>query len=480
MKKTLKVLSLTLVITMLFGLVLAGCGSDKSGSNKSDSESSASTSQGGEQQSTSSETSAKKEPVEIVYVCWGDAIAKKATEEAMKIFESQEEGIKVKPLVLPNTDYDTKVTTMVAANEQIDLAELESATIAYPLAEQGKLLNLRPLLENDEEVNLNTYIPEALYMLDKDTIIGIGYGIEMFNMFYNPEMFESAGVPTPPASAEDAWDWDTFVEVAKKLTIDANGKNASEAGFDPNNIKQYGVTFPKWWGLWGNFVYANGGDYITEDGEFGLSKPEAVEAIQKLADLINVHHVAPNATSEKGMPGMDIALQTKKVAMVLEGQWCHNGLGASEVKFEVAPLPKMKYLKTQCTTGMLSVFSNSVDPKAAFELLKFLNDPEKNLGQYVDGTLMPVMREWLTEQELVEKWAVGNQAHSSNYQKAVIGSLLNHGVPTPTGTVKNFNKILDVVNPELDKVWTGEVSAEEALKNCEPKVADLIQGKRER
>ena len=58
--------------------------------------------------------------------------------------------------------------------------------------------------------------------------------------------------------------------------------------------------------------------------------------------------------------------------------------------------------------------------------------------------------------------------------------LLNNSVPTPTGTVKNFNKIMDVVNPALDKVWTGEKSAADALKECEPKVADLVQGKRER
>ncbi len=470
MKKVCKLLSAMLVICLLASLLLTGCGDKKE-------DTAAATTQTNSEPGT---VEAKKDPVEIVFICWGDAAAKKSNEDAAKIFESKHDWIKVKPMILPSQDYDTKITTMVAAKEQIDIAELESATIAYPLAEQGKLYNLKKLLDSDKEVTIDSYIPEAYYKTDKDTIIGIGYGIEMFNLYYNPEMFAKAGAETPPANPEQAWEWDKFVEVAKKLTLDGSGKNAADPGFNAKDIKQYGITFPKWWGLWGNFVYANGGDFVTDDGKFGLSQPEAAEGIQKLADLINVHHVSPNATSEKGMPGMDIALQTKKVAMVIEGQWCHNSLGNSKVNFEVGSLPKMKYVKTQAVTGMFSVFADSKSPEAAFEYLKFVNDPAQNLEQYTNGTLMPVVKDWLTKPELLDQWIKGNPAHSSKYQEAVIGMLLNNGVPTPTGTVKNFNKIMDVVNPALDKVWIGEKTAADALKECEPKVADLVQGKRER
>jgi molecular chaperone HtpG len=53
-------------------------------------------------------------------------------------------------------------------------------------------------------------------------------------------LFDAAGVEYPPASLDKAWTWDEFIEVAKRLTIDSNGRNATQAGFDKNNVEQYG------------------------------------------------------------------------------------------------------------------------------------------------------------------------------------------------------------------------------------------------
>ena len=59
-------------------------------------------------------------------------------------------------------------------------------------------------------------------------------------MFYNKDMFDAAGIDCPPTSADEAWTWDEFVEVAKQLTLDANGNNAASPDFDPDSIVQYG------------------------------------------------------------------------------------------------------------------------------------------------------------------------------------------------------------------------------------------------
>lgn len=464
MKKFTKAIATAMAMSVLTA-TLSGCGSK--------------TTNGTTGNNDPNNSGTKKDPVEIVYTAWGDVNEKKATDAVIKKFQEKYTDIKVKPVIIPNGQYDTKITTMVAANEQLDLSMLESATIAYPLAEQGKLSNIKEIINNDKDVTLDTYIPVGYYHLDKDNIIGVGAGIEIFNLFYNKELIQKAGVETPPTNINNAWDWDKFVEVAKKLTIDKNGKNASDPDFDAKKIVQYGVSFGKWWGMWGNYVYSNGGDYITEDGKFGLSSPEAAEAIQRLADLSNVHHVAPTPTAEKGLPGGDIALQTKKVAMLLEGQWMHLPIANSKVDFGVGVLPKMKEVKTQAVTGMYSIFKSSKNQEAAWKLLKYLNDPGVDLTLYNNGNLMPLQKDWLEKPELLDKWATG-PARPEGYREAVIGMLLNASVPTPTGTVKNFNKIMDVVNPALDKVWLGEQTAAEALKAAETKAQPLVQGKRER
>jgi hypothetical protein len=40
-------------------------------------------------------------------------------------------------------------------------------------------------------------------------------------------------------------------------------------------------------------VYSNGGEVFTPDYKIHLGEPAATEAIQQVADLATVHHVAP-------------------------------------------------------------------------------------------------------------------------------------------------------------------------------------------
>jgi multiple sugar transport system substrate-binding protein len=59
-----------------------------------------------------------------------------------------------------------------------------------------------------------------------------------------------------PDGTEKPWDWNTVAEIAKLMTIDVNGKNATEAGFDRTQIVQVGYV-PQWQhamhmaGFWG-------------------------------------------------------------------------------------------------------------------------------------------------------------------------------------------------------------------------------------
>ena len=51
-------------------------------------------------------------------------------------------------------------------------------------------------------------------------------------IYYNKKIFDEAGVPYPPTKWTEAWTWDEFVNVAKKLTKDKNGNNALSPNFD--------------------------------------------------------------------------------------------------------------------------------------------------------------------------------------------------------------------------------------------------------
>ncbi|MBJ8192647.1 sugar ABC transporter substrate-binding protein, partial [Bacillus cereus] len=100
--------------------------------------------------------------------------------------------------------------------------------------------------------------------------------------------------------------WEQFLETAQKLTIDKAGNNALSPNFDASNIKQYGVRFDTW--MWHLLVPSNNASVISDKGDsLNLESPDVIEAVQKMADLINVYHVAPSPTQSKNIPSPAVA-----------------------------------------------------------------------------------------------------------------------------------------------------------------------------
>jgi multiple sugar transport system substrate-binding protein len=92
-----------------------------------------------------------------------------------------------------------------------------------------------------------------MYHTDEGTV-GLPFAVYPSQMFYQPALFDQAGLAYPPATygtqytlngAAVDWSWQTVGEVAKLLTVDVNGNNATAAAFDKTQIVQYGYS-PSW------------------------------------------------------------------------------------------------------------------------------------------------------------------------------------------------------------------------------------------
>ena len=123
-------------------------------------------------------------------------------------------------------------------------------------------------------------------------------------LYYNPELFEAAGVDPP----DESWTWDTFKEAAKKLTVkDASG-----------NITQYGTAFNGWPPVH-MFIWQAGGEVISRDLQSSpIDSPEAIEGAQFYADIIyNPEYAVPEEViKEQGFGEM---AKAGKVAMFFGG-----------------------------------------------------------------------------------------------------------------------------------------------------------------
>lgn len=417
----------------------------------------------------------EKEPIEIRFTEWDGGDTLKVYEEIAEKFNESHPNINVTVMNIPD-EYDTKITTMIAGNDVPEICMMNSDTLLFPLAEKGIILNLNDYINKDSNFDKDCVGNQFQYNLSENYMAGYGIGSENVCMFYNPVLFEKYGVTPPPASYENAWDWDTFVKAAQQLTIDKNGNNALSPNFDSENIQSYGVQFSKWWAMIMPFMYSEGVGYLTDDGNsIGYATKEGLDVLQKLSDLTYVYHVAPSPIASETMPGLSESIATNKVAMSFDGQWSNASLMADGIEYNVAALPKMgKTPATVATYGAISLM-NTDKADAAFEFIKYiLTEVGACEPLFKSGLWLPTNMKEYNEEYLN---SIITENHPSNYFESIVKPMIDGTAKTPvTVYVKNFSKINDIISPALDDLWSGEKTAEQAIGSIKDKANSEVQG----
>ncbi len=458
----MKTLLKWLTVILALSVFLVGCG--ESSKNEQNSES-----------NKTSNLSQEKKPVKLKFTFWGSPMEKKAVEDAIASFEKAHTGITIESMHIPQNEFLTKLNAMIAGGEAPDLSYSQEWNLK--MGEDGLIHNFYELLAEDSETKVGDYLDYAWWNWDKDKSVGPFQSAVTTSLMYNTELLKAANVPLPPTKVEDAWTWDEFVEVAKKLTIDRNGKDATQPDFDPKNIQQFGVKFSLNWASYMPMVLSNGGDYLVNNGtEFGLSKPEATEALQKIADLINVHHVHPSPVQSSSLPAPATALQSKKVAMVVDGSFNQLDLSNSGFEWGVGVLPVFDDYKTFFYGGTLVIFKSTEHLEEALLFYKWLTNPEIMIDMH-QSLWMPQLKAWYEDPQLIEKWASEDlPARPDGFQDAVMRSTYENAVPAARNNVKNFAEINALVSAALDQVWLGGKTAEQAMTEIEERVKPLVAG----
>ncbi len=413
--------------------------------------------------------------VNLRFAYWGSSSEKEGIENAVHAFEEVNPNIKVELMHIPD-DFVTKLNAMIAGNEAPDVSY--SGPWKIQMGKDGLLYNYHEIAQLDPAISADDVVDFCWWNWSPTESAGPFQASVTPSLMYNVDMFTEAGVDLPPTKAADAWTWDEFVDVAKKLTIDRNGNNAASPDFDPENIQQYGVNFATAWFVWYPLVLSNGGTWLSEDGkEFTLNKPEATEAIQKYADLINVHHVAPTAVQAASLPSTSVALQTRRVAMSITGSWTHSDLAqAEELNWGVGVLPILKEYKSFFHGGSLVIFKSTKNVEAALKLHNWLINPENVLSLH-QGLWLPQLKSWYTDPEKIKQWASEDlPGRPAGFQDAVMRSTFENVMPSPENNVVNFAEIDALIWPALDNVWNGSKTAQEAMDEIAPQVAPLVGG----
>jgi len=265
------------------------------------------------------------------------------------------------------SDYYTKLQTMIAGNTAPDLMWLSQEYVAN-FADNGAILDITDqvgALSDMPAAQLDDYYPGSIAVAKyNERLYGLPWIAQPVVLYYNPAMFEAAGVAPP----DESWTWDTFKDAAKKLTIkDASG-----------NITQYGVTFNGWPPIH-MFIWQAGGEVITPDLKSSpIDSPEAIEGAQFYADVIyNPEYAVPEEViKEQGFGEM---AKAGKVAMFFGGAGDDLDYAyqkdPNNAKMMMALVPKgPKDRTTFAWTAITAVSSQTENPDLAVKAMVALTD----------------------------------------------------------------------------------------------------------
>jgi multiple sugar transport system substrate-binding protein len=388
-------------------------------------------------------------------------------------FEEANPGVKVELLLIPDEgdSYQTKLNTMLAANDLPDVIAISEARAMEWGEKEDILLDLTPYEEQYANV-----LPGAKYRSVNGKFVGPLTGLETALIFANKQLFEEAGVPVPRTTLETAYTWDEFVETAKLMTKDRSGKNATEADFNPDEIQQYGIGFPKWWLGWYPLLRSNGGDITDADGlTYTMNTPECAEVFQNLQDLIYLHHVSPTPTASEGLPASAAQLATRRVAMVIDGQWNLPEMVTNRVPLALGVMPKYKEYFANLIGATFVVNAKTPNLDQALALHQALNNPESTFDLFVSGLWMPTDMRYLEDDALVASWT-DNEAHPPEYRDVAIRPLLTNAELGPI-TIKDFAGLETRINAALDQVWGNTKPVQQVLDELGEEIGPLLTGR---
>jgi multiple sugar transport system substrate-binding protein len=211
-------------------------------------------------------------------------------------------------------------------------------------------------------------------------------------MYFQPAMFDEAGLAYPPQvygekykfpdGTEADWNWDTITKVAKLLTVDKNGKNSTEAGFDRTNIVQVGYS-PQWQSILSIGTFYGGAQQIYSGdakGSYKSAIPDSwKEGWKWYYDGMygDQPYIATGPLSGAPEFGNGNVFNAGKAAMGLTQTWytcCLGDMVKAGIEFQlgIQPIGANGKIAGRVDADTFRILKSSKHPAEAFEVLSYL------------------------------------------------------------------------------------------------------------
>jgi multiple sugar transport system substrate-binding protein len=372
-------------LLLIFTLLLAACGGGSSNSSTNNGISQQGLSGGNRyiqcpSSATTSAAAPETGPVTLTVSGFSSTPAEDAlVQQNLHNFEKLHPNITVNWSPIPG-DYPTKMRANIASNTVPDVFDLQPSMSSEYIG-AGKLLNLSPYMARDN-IKASDYYATLLnsFVCTSGQVYGLPKDWNSLGVFYNKQMFQAAGLPTPAPG----WTWTDLQNDAQKLTQHPG---------TPQSV--YGVVLSADLSRWGAFLNQAGGSVLNKDGtQAAFNSPQGIQALQFYDSFFKQNTGA--MPTGVGAPWNGDAFGKQRGAMVLEGGWLIPYMTSTypNVQYGIAPLPVGPSGKPAnlSFTNAWAAYSATKHPDAAWELIKYMAGPVVQESNLTAGFALPTLQ----------------------------------------------------------------------------------------
>jgi multiple sugar transport system substrate-binding protein len=316
-----------------------------------------------------------------------------------------------------------------------------------------------------DNFSLSPFFPRIIDLADRfdGRLVALPVYIDAGLLYYRTDLLASYGFENPPDT------WGDLVDMAVTVQAGERPTNPNFWGFVWEGAQYEGLTC-----TFLEFALSNGGELVDQNGTLVLNRPENIEALTFMRDLIARFEVSPPNTYTE-MKEEEVRTTFQSGNALFERNWpyawgLHQASGSPvRDKVGIGLLPRFENGRHVSALGGWHVgISKSSDAKdAAWELVKFIVSPEVQTGFALHLGWNPARR------DLYDSPRIAEAAPHLVRLKAVF----ENAVPRPN--VPYYSLLSMVIQKQVNAALSGSVSADDALETAQEEAMEVVKRYRE-
>jgi len=407
----------------------------------------------GGSKSTGSVGTNPDKPVTITYARGKDTTP--AHDALMEAFQKKYTNIKIKYVEMPagsDVQHDDYVTKLSAGDTSVDVFTID---IIWP-PEFGAAKWTLPLDEYFTKAEQDKFLPGPLAGNKwEGKLYSIPFYTDAGLLFYRKDILDKYGKKPPKT-------WDEVISLSKELV----GKDGIEMGITFQGNQYEGLVCDVL-----EIMRGNGGD-VLDGKKVVINSANNVEAIKIMRSLVEQKIAPEGVTTYKEAESLRPFLEGKSLFM---RNWPYAWAQAqnsaeSKIKNKVGVVSVPigpKGSKPSATLGGWNIAINGNIPKdrkdAAVTFAKWMTSDEAEKINALIGSRLPTRKALYEDADVLKA-----NPHWKDFYSVFVNA-------TPRPIYPSYPKISDAMQINVHKAITGQITAEEAVKNMQDAIAKIVK-----